>query len=191
MNHYMLHKAAAMLTGLLLAASGSVLAGDAAGKLDKVLAAQDDEVKARYEWRHPKETLEFFAIEPGMTVVEGLPGGGWYSKILIDYLGPDGHLIGANYPYSIFPLFGFFSDERLEELKNWESDWPEEARTWGGENAAEVSAYSLASIPESLDGTADAVLMIRALHKELGIPSEILIREPVGEYRVRRRGGKR
>jgi HTH-type transcriptional regulator/antitoxin HigA len=33
--------------------------------------------------------------------------------------------------------------------------------------------------------------MIRALNEKLGIPSELLIREPAAEYRVRRRGGKR
>jgi len=33
--------------------------------------------------------------------------------------------------------------------------------------------------------------MIRALHEKLGIPSELLIREPVAEYRVRRRAGRR
>jgi HTH-type transcriptional regulator / antitoxin HigA len=33
--------------------------------------------------------------------------------------------------------------------------------------------------------------MVRALHEKLGIPSELLIREPAGEYRVRRRGAKR
>jgi HTH-type transcriptional regulator / antitoxin HigA len=33
--------------------------------------------------------------------------------------------------------------------------------------------------------------MIRALHEHLGIPSELLIREPIAEYRVRRRAGKR
>lgn len=33
--------------------------------------------------------------------------------------------------------------------------------------------------------------MVRALHRKLGIPSEILIREPSAAYRVRRRRGKR
>jgi hypothetical protein len=33
--------------------------------------------------------------------------------------------------------------------------------------------------------------MVRALHEKLGIPSELLIREPSAEYRVRKRGGKR
>lgn len=164
MNHAPLRKAAAILFAGLVAFASAAGAGENGDKLDKVLAAQDDAVKARYEYRHPKETLEFFGVEPGMTVVEGLPGGGWYSKILIDYLGPDGQLIGANYPYSMFPLFGFFSEEQLEDLKTWEADWPGEAAEWGGENAASVSAFSLGTMPESLDGTADAVLMIRALH---------------------------
>lgn len=164
MNHAPLSKAAAALSFGLLTATIAINAGDEGTSLDAVLAAQDDAVKARYVYRHPRETLEFFGIEPGMTVVEGLPGGGWYSKILIDYLGAEGHLVGANYPYSIFPLFGFFSDERLEELKTWETDWPKQAEAWGGENAARVSAFSLGSMPESFDGTADAALMIRALH---------------------------
>jgi HTH-type transcriptional regulator/antitoxin HigA len=33
--------------------------------------------------------------------------------------------------------------------------------------------------------------MVRALHEKLGISSELLIREPAAEYRLRRRGGKR
>ena len=33
--------------------------------------------------------------------------------------------------------------------------------------------------------------MVRALHEKLGIPSELLIREPTAGYRVRKRGGKR
>jgi hypothetical protein len=33
--------------------------------------------------------------------------------------------------------------------------------------------------------------MVRALHEKLGIPSELLIREPAAGYRVRRRGVKR
>ena len=33
--------------------------------------------------------------------------------------------------------------------------------------------------------------MVRALHQKLGIPSELLIREPAAQYRVRRRRAKR
>lgn len=175
MKHSPLRNAVVALGAVLLAVSGAALAGDADEKLDKVLAAQDDETKARYGARHPKETLEFFGVKPGMTVIEGLPGGGWYSKILVDYIGEDGQLIGANYAWSMFPLFGFFGEERLAELKTWEADWPKEAAEWGGEYAAPVSAFSFGTMPDSLNGTADAVLMIRALHNLNRFESE-------GEY---------
>ena len=32
--------------------------------LQTILDAQPDEVKARYEYRHPAETIEFFGIKP-------------------------------------------------------------------------------------------------------------------------------
>lgn len=132
-------------------------------RLDAVLAAQPDEVKARYEYRHPKETLTFFGVEPGMTVVEGLPGGGWYTKILVDYLGEDGRIIGANYDLDMYPLFSWMTDERYEQLKSWSETFPEEAKGWAEGDIA-VEAFHFGSMPESLAGTADTVLLIRALH---------------------------
>ncbi len=132
--------------------------------LAEILAAQPEEVQARYEHRHPQETLEFFGIEPGMTVVEALPGGGWYTKILLPYLGADGRVIGADYALEMFPLFGFFSDEQIEAKETWVEDWTAEAEEWAGEDAAAVSAFVLGSLPEEMAGTADAMLFIRALH---------------------------
>ncbi|MEE4330231.1 MAG: hypothetical protein V2J10_05135, partial [Wenzhouxiangella sp.] len=76
-------------------------------RLGRVLDAQPDDAKARYEHRHPRETLEFFGIEPGMTVVEALPGGGWYTRILLPYLGEEGRLVAANYALDMWPLFPF------------------------------------------------------------------------------------
>jgi predicted methyltransferase len=50
---------------------------------------------ARDGARHPYETLSFFGVTPGMTVVELAPGGGWYTEILAPYLRDHGKLIGA------------------------------------------------------------------------------------------------
>ena len=36
----------------------------------------------RDRYRHPRETLAFFGVRPGDTVVEIWPGGGWYTEIL-------------------------------------------------------------------------------------------------------------
>jgi predicted methyltransferase len=58
--------------------------------------------KARDNQRHPKETLMFFGIKPGMRVLEILPGGGWYTEILAPTLKDQGQLtvasFGANNP---------------------------------------------------------------------------------------------
>lgn len=133
-------------------------------KISEILASMPAEAIARYEYRHPAETLQFFGIAPGMTVVEALPGGGWYSKILIPFLGSDGKLIGVDYELEMFPLFGVFSDEAMEKKKTWAADWVTGAEEWRGDNAATVEAFVFGAMPEQYAGQADAVLMIRALH---------------------------
>lgn len=52
----------------------------------------------RDKYRHPVQTLEFFGIRPDMTVVEVLPGGGWYTEILAPFLRDHGQLIEATWP---------------------------------------------------------------------------------------------
>ena len=54
--------------------------------------------KARDQYRHPIETLNFFGFTPSMTVVEITPGGGWYTEILAPALKGTGKLYGAHYP---------------------------------------------------------------------------------------------
>ena len=105
---------AAFLAALLVIGLQPATAGD--DKLAALLAAQPDEVRARYEYRHPQETIEFFGIEPGMTVLEGLPGRGWYTKILLPYLGSGGHLVGANYPLDLWPNFPFANEAFMAEM---------------------------------------------------------------------------
>lgn len=41
---------------------------------------------ARDKYRHPAETLAFFGVAPGQTVVEYSPSGGWYTEILAPLL---------------------------------------------------------------------------------------------------------
>lgn len=134
------------------------------GSLDALLDAQPDEVKARYAARNPKATLEFFGIEPGMTVVEGLPGRGWYTKILVRYLGSNGRLVGANYAMEMWPLFPFGTEEFVAEMAGWIETFEAEAAEWGGADGAEVDAFYFGSMPESLHGTADVVFFPRVLH---------------------------
>ena len=59
-----------------------------ATSLDSVLAGdwRSDKNKARDQYRHPKQTLEFFGLKPGMTLIELTPGGGWYAEVLAPLL---------------------------------------------------------------------------------------------------------
>lgn len=133
-------------------------------RLAAVLGAQPEEVQARYAHRHPKETLEFFGIEPGMTVVEGLPGRGWYTKLLLPYLGSEGCVIGANYALDMWPNFPFGTEEFVEKQRTWTTDWPAGAEEWRGDDGASVEAFIFGSMPESRAGTADLVFLARVLH---------------------------
>jgi predicted methyltransferase len=159
-------------------------------RLMDVLKAQPDEVKARYAYRRPDLTLQFFGIEPGMTVVEALPGGGWYTRILLPYLGPEGRLIGADYAVDMFPLFGFFSPEAIEAKKSWVETWTKEAGDYLEDGAA-VSAFQFGSLPDAMDGSADAVLLIRALHNLARFEDQggFLTAALADAYRVLKPGG--
>jgi len=147
-----------------LVALNAWAAGFDGDRLAGILDAQPDDVKSRYIWRHPQETLEFFGLAPGSTVVEALPGGGWYTKILLPYLGADGLYIGADYAPQMYALFGFFNEQQLEEKKTWVTDFTAQAGGWAGDIGPTVAAFVLGSLPDDMKGTADTVLFIRALH---------------------------
>ncbi len=132
-------------------------------RLDAVLAAQSDETKARYAQRHPKETLEFFGIEPGMTVVDTLPGDVWYTGMLLDYLGPSGKVIGADYSPKMWTLFGDYSPDPKEKA-NWTTDFVAKMQPQRGPEDAAIAAVQYGAVPDDMAGTADAVLLMRAIH---------------------------
>ena len=66
-------------------------------KLDTVIAGswRSDKNKARDQYRHPKETLEFFGLKPGDTLIEITPGGGWYAEILAPLMKGNGAYVAA------------------------------------------------------------------------------------------------
>jgi predicted methyltransferase len=131
--------------------------------LAAVIEQRSDEDKARDSARHPGETLAFFAVEPGMTVAEALPGGGWYTRILANYLGSDGTLYGVNYPDSLWPMFGFATKDWVREKIAESSKFPGLVASYT-DNGISASGFSFNTVPSSVLGKVDRVLMIRALH---------------------------
>jgi len=153
------------LAALTLNPAVAAISAENSARLAAVLAAQPAERKDRYDARHPQQTLEFFGITPGMTVVEVLPGQGWYSPILVQYLGPEGQLIGADYPMELWASFPFANKDFLAQRAAWIEQWPVMALEWQGEDGgASAQATRLGSIPAYLFETVDAVLFVRAMH---------------------------
>lgn len=131
--------------------------------LATVIASRSDEDKARDGARHPVETLEFFQVQPGMTVAEGLPGGGWYTRILANYLGSDGTLYGVNYADRLWPMLSFATPEWIAKRIAATGNFPTEVKSFT-DNGISAQGFTFETVPPEVVGTVDRVLLIRALH---------------------------
>jgi predicted methyltransferase len=61
-------------------------------------SARPDEDRQRDTTRKPAETLAFAGIKPGDTVIELLPGKGYFTRILSKVVGPRGHVFALSPP---------------------------------------------------------------------------------------------
>ncbi len=129
--------------------------GDAALKAVIASTHRDPANIARDKFRHPYETLTFFGIEPGMTVVEVWPGLGWYTEILAPYLKESGTLYAASWD----------RDEKRsliqERLKQYHEKLAARPDVYGKVIVTELSKSKTAIAPE---GSADMVLTFRNVH---------------------------
>jgi len=102
---------------LLLACSSiGTLAADFDAVEEKLRSAMQADVRTAQEIerdanRKPVETLEFFGLRDDMKVVELLPGGGWYTKLLAPVLADQGEFYVAlgtgNVAQNLLGLEGF------------------------------------------------------------------------------------
>lgn len=88
------------LSVLLIASAGLAFADDydaVEAKLKVAMAAdiRTDEEKDRDDNRRPVETLKFFGLRDDMKIVELLPGGGWYTKLLVPVVKENGEYYAA------------------------------------------------------------------------------------------------
>lgn len=119
------------------------------------------EDRARDVYRHPAETLAFFQVRPGMTVVDYLPASGWYTRVLAPYLGPQGHYIAMGPD-----LTGETNAYFLNSMGGLAEKFPGQAAQWNLGQAARISAFNVDGYPEVLDGTVDRVLIFREMHNQ-------------------------
>lgn len=87
---------AAMLVG------SNALAIDPA-KLTQALASSDrsDADKELDAGRKPVQVLDYLGLEEGMTALDVMAGGGWYTEVLSRAVGPNGKVLMQNSPASL------------------------------------------------------------------------------------------
>ena len=103
----------------------------------------------RDRYRHPVETLDFFEVDAGDTVVELWPGGGWYTEILAPYLASGGGKL-----YAAAPDWGRSGIDRLKAAN---------PQLYAPVAVVDFPAFD-ARASRVPDGSADVVLTFRNVH---------------------------
>jgi predicted methyltransferase len=119
---------------------------------------RSDKNIARNQYRHPKETLDFFGLTSNMTVVEIWPGGGWYSEILAPVLKDTGQYYAAG-----FSLVAERTPEwRKNYQKKFEMKLSQNSKIYG---KTIITDLSIPERPEiAPEGSVDLVLTFRNVH---------------------------
>ncbi|MCA8902370.1 MAG: class I SAM-dependent methyltransferase [Hyphomonas sp.] len=136
--------------------------------VDALQAALDSDVrseaeKARDAWRHPKETLEFFGVEAGDTVLETWPGGGWYTNILAPWLASGGGTLIA----AVFDPDAAADEERRARTETRNAEF---MANYADPKFGTIawSEFSSVSGPLAEPGSVDVVLTFRNVHNWMG-----------------------
>jgi predicted methyltransferase len=146
-----------ILTFILLAVAGiAQAANEIDAKVEAALAAEarPDADRERDRNRRPLATLNFFGLKDDMRVLELLPGGGWYTRVLAPVLAEHGKLyvaIGA----------GRVSEQVLNEPG---FEWVERLETTANTHRPEGSRFYVLEDFEFGVSDLDMVLTFRNLH---------------------------
>lgn len=112
--------------------------------------------RTRDRWRHPAESLAFWGLKPGQTVVEFWPGAGWYTDIIAPFLAATGgKLYAANLQADANDPAAAAVVEAFRRRIN------EKPSLYG---QVEITAFGPTSGPVAPAGSADLVLFLRNLH---------------------------
>ncbi len=139
---------AALALAASLAACGRSGGADAppAGSLAWSIAGPWRLEPERDEWRHPLQTLLFWGLEGDMTVLEVLPGRGWYTSILAPYLAANGgRLIAAGFDPRSPSL------AKRETLAAWEARFARDSDLFGEIQRTAVSPGAPLAPANSVD----------------------------------------
>lgn len=116
----------ALAAGLIACGPRPAVDAPPAGSLGWALSGSWRLQPERDQWRHPLQTLLFWGLEGDMTVLEILPGLGWYTAILAPYLAANGgRLIVAGFDPRTASL------AQGEVLAAWEARFSRDSDLYG------------------------------------------------------------
>jgi len=110
--------------------------------------------KARDAWRHPAQSLAFWGVKPGVTLVEFWPGAGWYTDIIAPFLAANGGVYYAANVQATTPSATALAGEFKQKLGA-------NPKLYG---QVRFTEFGPTSGPVAPAGTADVVLFLRNLH---------------------------
>lgn len=123
-----------------------------AAAVDGVWRAPAD--RARDAWRHPLQSLSFWGLSPGATVVEFWPGAGWYSDIIGPFLAATG---GKFYAASL-PT----DDPAAKAVVDaYRAKFAGRPKLYG---VVQLTTFGRGSARVAPDNSADLVLFLRNIH---------------------------
>jgi len=149
------------LKSILLTAATTLITANSltvqATTLDQALAGEQRSVvhKARDQYRHPQQTLNFFGFNNKMSVVEITPGGGWYMEVLAPALKGSGKYYAAQYPDT--GKNDYYSNSRKKLLKKIASN-----KLYSEVTVTDFTPKKASELAPK--GSADLVLTFRNLH---------------------------
>jgi predicted methyltransferase len=116
--------------------------------------------KARDQYRHPKETLEFFQVKPNMVVAEYAADAGWYTKILAPLTATTGKYVALG----VSPSSPALNEQRKAAMAAYPTTFPDRAAKATGIAADKINAYVTNAVPAEMKGKVDRILIFRMLH---------------------------
>jgi len=133
---------------------------DMAARLDYVISGghRSETNRLRDQYRHPRETLLFFGLNPRMTVVEIWPGSGWYTEIIGPVLRESGKYYLAHYAVENPDLAGWQRDTREKQQQRI----GEQTGVYGKPVFTSFGPPNYTAIAPA--GSADLVLTFRNVH---------------------------
>lgn len=152
------------LIATLCFAASADMHGDRIAQMQALLSdeTRPEADKARDEGRKPARVIAFLGIEPGMTVLDMLASGGYYTEVLSKAVGEDGKVISQNNP-------------RVLQMRDGAADKALTARLKGG-RLANVERMDIGLRELSLEpGSLDAAMFILNFHDVYNNSPEVAV----------------